>query len=143
MGQPESPLGFEIIEHTADVGIRSWGKTAAACLEQAARGLFEIVGVWRPDAAGSPVAVTSTGRDRAAVVVEWLNEVLYEYEARDAVASRVQVDEVAATSASGTVWLAPRGDVAAEGTQVKAVTYHRLEMQESGDGWAAQIYVDV
>lgn len=44
--------GFEFLEHTADVGIRSFGASVEEVFEQATRGLAEIIGAWRwdPDA---------------------------------------------------------------------------------------------
>lgn len=140
-GGPAS--GFEIIEHTADVGIRAWGPAVDECLAQATLGLFEIVGIWHPERDGERVSIEVSARDRAALLAEWLNEVLYEYEARDAVATRVAVEEVTDTTASGAIWLADRGEAVAEGTQVKAVTYHRLQLEEVGERWSAQVYVDV
>jgi SHS2 domain-containing protein len=40
--------GFELLEHTADVGIRARGATLAEAFEQATLGLAEVLGAMRP-----------------------------------------------------------------------------------------------
>lgn len=135
--------GFEIIEHTADVGIKAWGDTAEECLEEATYGLLDIVGIWSPGLGGQETSLTAEARDRPGVLAEWLSEVLYAYEAQDAVVRSVVVRTAGETSATGSLWLAPRGQDAAEGTQVKAITYHGLRMHHLGPGWHAVVYVDV
>jgi SHS2 domain-containing protein len=37
--------GYELLEHTADLGLRAWAPTAPEALEHAARALAEIMGV--------------------------------------------------------------------------------------------------
>jgi SHS2 domain-containing protein len=40
--------------------------------------------------------------------------------------------------------MAPREEAAYDGgTQVKAITYHRLAVEQTPDGWSATVYVDV
>ena len=36
-------VGFELVEHTADIGVRAWGRTRAEVFEEAARGMFSLV----------------------------------------------------------------------------------------------------
>ena len=43
ISRERSPHGFEIVEHTADVGIRGWGRDLPELFAAMARGLFSIV----------------------------------------------------------------------------------------------------
>jgi len=133
--------GFEIFEHTADVGIRAWGETLTELFEQATRGLLDITGAWIPGE-GARNDVTVEGRDLVSVLVDWLSEVLYLQDARDAVITGMSVDRVDEHGASGWVTLAPR-DEELEGTDVKAITYHRLTVDRRDDGWHTEVIVDV
>jgi SHS2 domain-containing protein len=133
---------FEILEHTADVGVRATGSSVEEVFEQATIGLFTIVGVWRPDG-GEPVDVTVEAPDLGALLVDWLSEVLYLHDTRDALVTGVKLEHVRDGRAIGSVLLAGRGDDEPTGTQVKAITYHQLEVDETSEGWTARFYVDV
>ncbi len=84
---PELVPGFELIEHTADVGVHAWGPRREDVFAQAARGMLSLV----VDEA------TVSGRERYVVEVEavdlelllaaWLNELLYFVEGRGVVFS--------------------------------------------------------
>jgi SHS2 domain-containing protein len=134
--------GYEIIEHTADVGLRARGRTLEECFEQATRALAAIMGVDRPGA-GEELALDVRAGDLGAVLVEWLDEVLYVLEVRDALLAGVGLDEVDDERARGTLSLTERGDHPAEGVQVKAITLHRLSVRRAETGFVAEVYVDV
>jgi SHS2 domain-containing protein len=134
--------GFEHLEHTADVGVRAWGPTLEECFRQATLGVLDIMDAWRPGA-GPSEAISVEARDLGGVLVDWLSEVLYLQDARDAVVAEVSVDQVTDTSARGTITLGPRGNVTLEGAAVKAITYHQLEITTAGGSWNARLFVDV
>lgn len=133
--------GYEIIEHTADVGVRAWGATLEECFEQAALGVLAINGAYAADG-GEPVSVSLEANDLGGVLVDWISEVLYLHEARDSVVTAIGVSQADERSLSGNVALKPRTDDIA-GTAVKAVTYHRLSVTPTDDGWEATFYLDV
>jgi len=71
--------GYEILEHTADKGVRAWGRTLEELFENAARGMYRLV----VDPAGKktdvsmPVAVeVSDPFDRSDLLVKWLRELI-------------------------------------------------------------------
>jgi SHS2 domain-containing protein len=134
--------GFELLEHTADVGIRARGATLEEVFEQATLGLAEVLGAWRPDG-GEEVAVEVTAGDPGALLVDWLSEVLWEHETRGhAPIAGVRVERVAGERAAGAVAFSST-DPPAEGTFVKAVTYHRLRVGRDAGGWVADVFLDV
>jgi SHS2 domain-containing protein len=151
---------FELLEHTADVGIRAWGPRLEEAFEQATLGLAEVLGAYRPGP-GRPEPVEVSAGDLGGLLVDWLGEVLWLREVRQAAIAAVRVERVAAGPdgggsgrgegvtgegegvARGTVELAAEG-VAADGTFVKAVTYHRLRVErDPGGGWLVEVYLDV
>ncbi len=134
--------GYEILEHTADVGIRATGATLEECFEQATWGVAGIIGIDRRGP-GEETLIDLEAEDVEALLVDWLSEVLYLHDARDAVLAGVEVEEAGAHRARGAVRLAPRGGEPVSGTQVKAVTYHRLRVAHDDAGWVAEVYLDV
>ena len=137
--------GFELLAHTADVGIRARGATLEEVFEQATLGLAEVLGALRPGGAGDPeaLAVEGTGGDHGGLLVDWLNEVLWLHELRrHAAVVAVRVERGAADRAAGTVTFATTAPPA-DGTSVKAATYHRLRVDRDDGGWLAEVYLDV
>jgi SHS2 domain-containing protein len=161
---PGSGTGFELLEHTADVGIRAWATSLEEAFEQATKGLAEVLGALRPGwspggsggsggppgwspggsgGPGDPVPVEVTADDRGGLLVDWLNEVLWLREVRQAALAGVQVERVGDSVARGSVTFASGGP-APDGTFVKAVTYHRLRVEpDPGGGWLLEVYLDV
>ena len=140
--------GFELLEHTADVGIRARGPTLEEAFEQATLGLAEVQGALAPGregvlGLGERVAVQVSAPDPGALLVDWLNEVLWLAETRQAAVAGVRVERVGAAVASGSVVL-DSGGPAPDGTFVKAVTYHRLRVEPDPEGgWLVEVYLDV
>ena len=132
--------GFEIIEHTADVGIRAFGATLEELFEQTARGLFDILDAWHPGD-GEEIRIELEPADRAGALVDWLNELLFLQDTRDIVFRNLGVGKVEG-GLSATVSVGPRDDTL-EGTAVKAATWHQLEVEPDGAGWRARVYLDV
>lgn len=136
---------FQILEHTADVGIWAEAVDLPGVFEQATLGLLDIIGTWAPGrAADEQVELDIHADDVGALLVDWLGEVLWLGDSRDAVVVSLEMGDVTERAASGRVGIAPRDDAAYEGgTQVKAITYHRLAVERTADGWTATVYVDV
>jgi SHS2 domain-containing protein len=81
--------------------------------------------------------------DLGAQLVDWLSEVIYLQESLDSVIAGVEVERVSEDGTAGTIVLTPRGDEVLEGTAVKAITYHQLRVEQTGDRWTVEVYVDV
>ena len=142
MVQPEGGARFELLEHTADIGIQARGATLEEAFEQATLGLAEVQGALAPGP-GEPVAVEVSAPDPGGLLVDWLNEVLWLREVRQAALAGVRVERVGEGTAGGSLLLAPGGP-APEGTFVKAVTYHRLRVEPApAGGWLVEVYLDV
>ena len=110
MVQPDgqATAGFELLEHTADIGIRARGATLEEAFEQAALGLAEVQGSLAPGP-GDPVPVEVSAADPGGLLVDWLNEVLWLTETRQAALAGVRVGRVGDGTARGSVLLSSGG----------------------------------
>ena len=134
--------GFEILEHTADVGVRARGDSREEAFVQATRGLLDITGA-SGMGTGERVTIEVGANDVGGALVDWLEEVLYLQDAHDSVVTDLGVERADDSGASGWVEISPRGQEL-EGTAVKAITYHQLEVSEQADGtWVAVVYLDI
>ena len=133
---------FEILEHTADVGLRLHGATREEVFEAAGEGFATLQDAWfPPEGDGRELRVTAD--DLGALLVAWLDELLYLHEAEDVVFGGIDVDYAADQELRAFVAVAPRGSRVLEGVGIKATTYHRLRFERANGGWLAEVYLDV
>jgi len=141
---------FEVFDHTADVGLRVRGESLEDLLATAARAAFDqMLEDWPAEIAVeddvSAVPSEAIGPDLAEAFVDWLQELLYRFETARLVPLRY------AFTAAG-----PEGIKARVGfgrfesgrhrtrLEVKAVTYHELDVHREPDGrWMARFILDV
>lgn len=134
--------GYEFLEHTADLGIRAWGPTVEEAFAAAAQALAELMGAWFPgEGRERPVGVEAP--DREALVVAWLDELLYLHEVHDVVFGGFEVERVRPHRVDARVRAAPRGARQLESPGVKAATYHRLRLAREGEEWVVEVYLDL
>jgi SHS2 domain-containing protein len=133
-----SARGHELVEHTADVGLRAWGPGLEDVFAEAAIGLVRTMG--RGEGPSVREDVTLDAPDLDALFVDWLSEVLFLFEARGVVPAgvRVRIDRDAC-SLSASIDGVRAESFVQEGPAVKAVTYHGLELSDT----EAVVYLDV
>jgi SHS2 domain-containing protein len=119
---------YEEIEHTADVGIRAYGKTASAIFASAAEGMFSLIADLKKVQAKGEVEVRLTAEDLPRLLVAWLSELLFLHETQHLLFRRFQV-RIRGTSLRAHAW-GEAIDKRRHGLKlaVKAVTYHRLSV---------------
>ncbi|GBE57771.1 hypothetical protein BMS3Abin01_00692 [bacterium BMS3Abin01] len=135
---------YEIIEHTADIGIRAFGDTQKSLFENAAAGMFSLIcdpSLVR-DAVAFPVSLEA--EDRETLLVEWLNELLFLFEARSIIFGRFEVDRISEVRLTATAYGESldreRHRLMAD---IKAVTYHMLRVIRTDGRWEATVIFDV
>lgn len=139
--------GYEILEHTADKGVRAWGKTLEELFENASRGMYRLV----IDPEGKQVDVSipisvevPDPIDRSDLLVKWLRELIYLTDVRKVVFTDFTVHRVTETTVEGEAYGLVVGDNSVlDGAPVKAVTYHGLRLEQTPEGWVTEFYVDV
>jgi SHS2 domain-containing protein len=135
---------FEVLEHPADIGFRAYGSTLAELYAASAIALLSIAD--DPEAAEPrhEYALSAESGDRESLMVDWLNEVLYWYDGkriafRDFRIREFQEDSIAAVGIGE-----PRDSERHRARLiVKAVTYHQLKIEQRGDLWVAEVYLDI
>jgi SHS2 domain-containing protein len=135
---------FETFDHTADLGLRVRTQTLNQLFVEAAEVLFSTVvedlKTVKPE---SSVEVRITSDDLPYLLFDWLRELLFRFEGEHLLFGRFEV-EVSECSLMGTAWGEPvdrsRHTLSHE---VKAITYHGLRVEQTADGWLAEVIVDI
>ncbi len=138
------PQLYRIIDHTADIGFEVKGKTREQVFENGALAFFHLM--WRigKHKENKPENLTVKGNDLQELLVNFLEEFLYLYDAKGLVCTRLKVYSITDTEIRVTVWLQQFDDKQdQELLAVKAVTYHQLYIGKKNNGWAARIFLDI
>lgn len=135
---------FEILEHTADIGFRAWGRTVAELFETAAEAMASIALELEEISPRIEYPLSAAGADTEALLVNWLSEVLYWMDGERIAFRRFRVDRITPERVEGAGAGEPC-DPARHHARiiVKAVTYHQLRVTETPEGWRAEVYLDI
>jgi SHS2 domain-containing protein len=140
----------ETFDHTADLGLRIRASDLDNLFAEAAQALFSaIVDDLKTVEPNEKIELKLESPDREYLLFDWLNELLYQYETKHMLFSRfeVHVEPSPATAVAGltaTAWgekLDPNRHL--PGHEVKAITYHALIVEQTPDGWLAEVIVDI
>lgn len=134
----------ELFEHTADLGLRATATDLNGLFAEMAKALLAAT-VENPEAVRAEAAATIeiAGDDREYLLFDWLKELLYRFDAHHTAYTRFDVT-VRPDGLTATAWGEPV-DPARHllNHEVKAVTYHGLTVEQTPDGWRAEVIVDI
>jgi len=135
---------YELLEHTADFGIRVWGKTLDELFINAAIGMYELIADISKVIPGESVTVEVEADDRDQLLRDWLAELLYYFNNKNMLLSEFKIhkidDKCIKSEAKGENTDKNRHDLRHE---VKAVTYHKLHIEEKKGLLTTEIIFDV
>ena len=142
---------FELLPHTADIKLRVFGKDVSDLFRNALVGMFQCM---RPDAENCRLVEGRTvcdvlpierkviieNSDMELLLVDYLSEALYlsdVYNEAYLDADIKIVDRVMHAALKGV------SVTRFEGVEIKAVTYHELDVQQTANGWQADVIFDI
>ena len=138
---------FEILEHTADIGMAAYGKTKKEVFINAAKGMFKIIaGENRNLKENFYDKIKLEADNLEGLLFAWLNELLYISETKLVILSKFKIKELSdfkiEAEIEGMKINPPSVKIEKE---IKAVTYHRLEIKKDEESglWRAQIIFDI
>ncbi|MDQ4145259.1 MAG: archease [Actinomycetota bacterium] len=134
---------YDILEHTADIGLRARADSLEELFAIATEGMHAIAGTLHPAPEGEEIALEVEADDLAGLLVEWLGEALYVQDSRSASVAGIHLDEVSERRARGVVRVRAFAGGHSDGVQIKAVTFHQLAVERSGDQWVATVFFDI
>jgi SHS2 domain-containing protein len=134
----------EVFEHTADIGLRVRAESLDALFAEAARGLFGLIVENLDDV--RPLrkeTVPIDGSDREYLLFDWLNELLFRFDSGHMVYAAFDV-HLNPTGLRAEVQGEPLDPARHRlDHEVKAITYHGLKVEQSTDGWLAEVILDI
>jgi len=137
-------LTYQIIDHAADMGIIVRAAGIKDLFMRAAYAMTDII--VEGDIEGKDVTreLAVEGEDLPDLMVRWLGEVLYLFEAEKLIVRDIEITSVSETGLESVLGLVRfrigHHQIARE---IKAVTYHQISVERKDGGWEARIIFDI
>ena len=136
--------GFEVIDHTADVGIIAYGADIKEIFSNAALALFSLI--TEPESIENKfhLDLEVSSEDTESLLIEWLNELVYLFDAKHVLFNRFDIGSLTDNDLKATCY-GEHFDAVKHTMKVgvKAATYHMLKLDKSDDGFKAQVILDI
>ncbi|MGV9173213.1 MAG: archease [Promethearchaeia archaeon] len=141
--------GFKFIDHTADVQVKSWGRNLREAYEQTALSLMETISPdlekidWK-----TKKELEVTAEDKEALLFDFLSEFLYIFDVENLIFSKINVQTIEEVNEGYRLKALMKGEEFNRekheiGTEVKAVTYSFMEINESDDRVEINVVFDI
>ncbi|MFW6456899.1 MAG: archease [Planctomycetota bacterium] len=135
---------WEELDHPADVRLRITGRSLKELLRNAARGMIETMVDPATVRCQESMEVEVGGDSPESLLINWLQEIHFRFDADRFVPARVEIDSLEELNVRGQL----NGefmDRERHGfrTEIKAVTWHDLEIVETADGYEVKVLFDV
>ncbi|MBT3337857.1 MAG: archease [Anaerolineae bacterium] len=133
-------MPFEEISHTADWSIRVWADDLRGLLAESARGMWMLTNAEQAEGPRARREMSLEAYDAEGLLVAFLEELLYLSESEKIVFNEFKGLKVEDLRLSG---IMEGGAVRSMEKEIKAVTFHNLEIRETGRGLEVEIVFDV
>ncbi len=134
---------FEIVNHTADVGIIAYGADMSQAFANAARALFSLITELESVDEILHRDIKLTAPDIESLLVDWLNELIYLFDAENIIFKRFDITKLNNTQLKARSY-GEKVDNSKHKLKigVKAATSHMLQV-DKGNGCKVQVLFDI
>lgn len=136
-------MSFELLEHTADLKIRVLSQDLPELFINAG---LAIAAQQNPQIKEQPLkkaiweSVEIKSADQESLLIDWLNEILSRSDLNDKVYAKFQIEELSETRLRARI---AGQKVSQKQIDIKAATYHDLEIKQINSHWQAIIVFDI
>jgi len=135
----DESTGHEELEHTADWALRVWAPDLPGLFAEAARGMYHLMGVAAGAQAFEPRTIEAAGMDAETLLVDFLTELLLLGE-EEGLMVEMEGVEIEGFRLNLEAW--PH-HIRSQQKEIKAVTFHNLEVRRAAGGFETTIVFDV
>ncbi len=133
---------YDLIDHTADVGIKAYGETVSEAFENAAIGMFDIITDNSTINSIGQYEIQLNAPDLEQLLVDWLSELLFLNSAKNLVFGKFNII-VKNTDLTAQIFGEEYNTSKhKKGTEIKAVTYHMLKVNKK-EPYYVQVLFDI
>ena len=137
-------MKYKLIDHTADFGMQVFGSDSQELFTNAALALFDVITEMDVLKGRDSCNIKVSGEDWPDLMINWLRELLYLWNGKAMLIKSVQILSLSENNISAKIYFdAYKPDRHIINTEIKAVTYHQIQVKGSPSGWEAQIIFDI
>jgi SHS2 domain-containing protein len=149
---------FKVLDVSGDIGLEAYGATATEAFVNAAAGMYSLITNLEAVREKKTITVTAESISLESLLVSWLNELIFHFDAYGFIGKRITVDEF-----TPSVTPPPQGSGREESYRIratvsgerfnsmrhesklliKAATYHRLKVEKKVAGWQIDVIFDI
>jgi len=135
---------FIVLNHTADSGIMVCGTDVRNLFEKAAIAMMQIMVSCKHTEKTRTIKLSLNEQDLPGLMVRWLGEILYLFAGEKEVVSGIRIDSISPSHLAATLESVPFDpDLHEILCEIKAVTYHQIQVVEKDDFWEARVIFDL
>jgi len=135
---------YEIIEHTADIGIKAYGRDMKELFQNAARGMFNIAADLEGLKPSTSIEVKSKAANYEELLISWLDDLLYNFYTKNIIFSEFTINKIEPCHIEARVSGKHVGDNRSRlKSEIKAATFHELKINQTNEGYEVQVIFDV
>jgi len=133
-------FGFREHAHTADWELEVWAPDLATLLQQAAQGMYALLGVKLDSSSTEERSLAIHASDAEGLLVRFLTELLWLEQEEGLAFDHLSIN----TNADSDLWAdLTGGQITNLDKEIKAVTYHNLKVETDASGLRVNIVFDV
>lgn len=131
---------YEILEHPSDLKILAFGKTKEELFLNMLRGMFLGAGAKTENQSIVSREIKIKSTDEQSLLVDFLSEALTLSDINNEAYFKVEFKKLTATELEAKIF---GQSVEKMGLEIKAVTYHGVEIKKAKYGWKAKVLFDI
>lgn len=135
---------YEQFSHTADIGVRVFGRTLKQLFENAAFAMFDIIADLQGLRGEIIQEIELTAPNQEELLISWLDELLYNFYTKGVIFYDFKVEELSEDLIRAKAFGRPVSDNKNRlKTEIKAATYYNLKIRKTDDYYQVDIIFDV
>ena len=137
-------MKYKLIDHTADFGIHVFGSDLKDLFNNAAFAMFDQIAIVKDLQPEKELKIHVTGSDWPDLMVNWLRELLYLWTGKELLVKHIDIQTLSEYNLTATLRIDSfKPDQHVIKNDIKAVTYHQIQVNQVAKGWESKIIFDV
>ena len=143
-GDTPHPDIYEPLSHTGDLGMEVYGRDLPELFAHAAWAMFDLMSDATTIRPQHTITLSVSAVDLEDLLVRWLSELLYRYDTQRLLCCTFHCTRLEPTRLTATVAGEPLDpDRHPIDTEIKAVTYHQIAVEQVEGHWQARVIFDL
>jgi len=135
---------YRLIDHTADFGIEVKGTDQNNLYVNAALAMFDLITNTSTLVGKSDSSLNVQGSDMCDLMINWLRELLYLWNGEKMLLKVADIHSISEKKLSATItYDLFEPDIHEIKNEIKAVTYHKIKVEQKSEYWISNIIFDV